>query len=145
MLKSKCYVFENSLNKSLNACSSFSADLKSVIVLEFGKNLWIFKNPIFFVLPLGKTTYDFPPVLFNFPPEFLIYFLALIPFSQIKVDSFDTAPVVETIPLLDAIYTLSPSSNNSSASSLLKSRVIIFPSLSKKEASRLAYLVSPPA
>ena len=86
----------------------------------------------------------FQRILFNFPPEFLIYLLALIPFFQIKVDSFEIAPVVETSPLLDAIYILSPSSNTCCAFSLLKSKLIIFPSLSKKEASRLAYLSKSP-
>jgi hypothetical protein len=123
----------------------FSEDLKSVIIIELGRTLGFLNNPIRFVLPLGKTTYDFPPISVNLPPEFLRYFLALIPFFQMKFDSFFTAPVVETIPLLDAIYNLSPSSNTSSAPRLLKSREIILPSLSKKEASRLEYLVRPPA
>ena len=84
-------------------------------------------------------------MLNNLPPEFLIYLLAFNPFSQIKLDSLVTAPVVETIPLLDAIFIISPFSNISSAFKSLKSSVITFPSLIKDDASKLAYNVNPPA
>jgi hypothetical protein len=121
----------SSINLWILTLPSSPSGLKSVIIIEFGSTLGFLKNPIFLVLPFGKTTYDFPPLLNNLPPEFLMYLLAFNPFSQIKLDSFVTAPVVETIPLLDAILMISPFSKISSAFKSLKSSVITFPPLIK--------------
>ena len=82
---------------------------------------------------------------FILPPEFLIYLFAFNPFFQIKLDSFSTAPIVETNPLLDAIFISSPSWKISSVLDILsKSRETIFPSLFRVEAFKLEYLVKPP-
>ena len=123
---------------------SSPSGLNSVMITELGRTLGFLSHPIFLVFPFGKTTYDFPP-LWDLPPENLIYFLAFVPFFQIKLDSFFTAPVVETIPLLDAIFIISPFSNISSAFKSLNLSEIVFPSLINDDASRLAYNVNPPA
>jgi len=133
------------LSRNLPSTLSFLTFLL-VTIIEFGKTKGFLRKPIFLVFPFGYIMYELSPSFFILPPESLIYLFAFFPFFQMKLDSFSTAPIVETTPLLDAINISSPSRKISLLlDKLSKSRVIILPSLFSVEAFKLAYLVKPPA